>query len=104
MTDEPEINASQAKPHPASSKALVVNSKKQPPPEPKEETRTRGLIIISFWAIVIFLGLPTWWWTTSIPRARLPLQEMLAWADGKVGIASLQPRLVSIERLYLMDI
>ena len=82
----------------------MVSSKKQPPPEPKEETRTRGLIIISFWAIVIFLGLPTWWWTTSIPRARLPLQEMLAWADGKVSIAQFQSCLVSTFRLYLIDV
>lgn len=84
MTDEPESIASQANPDPAPSKASVVNSKKQPPPETTDEIRTRSLIIISFWAIVIFLGLPTWWWTTSIPRARLPLQGMLAWADGKV--------------------
>ena len=85
ITDESEINAGKASPDSAPSKALVVDSKKQPPPESIQEVRTRGLIIISFWAIVIFLGLPTWWWTTSIPRARLPLQNMLAWADGKVG-------------------
>ena len=94
MTDEPEIIASQANPDPVPSEALVVNSKKQPPSETTEEIRTRGLIIISFWAIVIFLGLPTWWWTTSIPRARLPLQEMLAWADGKVGGGLFQSCLV----------
>lgn len=57
---------------------------KKPPPESAEGIRVRGLVIFSFWAIVIFLGLPIWLWTTSIHRARLPLQEMLDWADGKV--------------------
>lgn len=85
MTDEPAIDDSVTASKSTPPEELVVASKKQPPPESTEEIRTRGLIIFSFWAIVIFLGLPTWWWTTSIPRARLPLQEMLAWADGKVG-------------------
>ena len=60
---------------------------KKPPPESAEGIRVRGLVIFSFWAIVIFLGLPVWLWTTSIHRARLPLQEMLDWADGKVRIS-----------------
>lgn len=67
-----------------SSPLESVSVKKQPPPESGESIRVRSLVIASFWAIVIFLGLPTWWWTTSIYRARLPLQEMLEWADGKV--------------------
>ena len=60
---------------------------KNPPPESAEGRRVRGLVIFSFWAIVIFLGLPVWLWTTSIHRARLPLQEMMDWADGKVRIS-----------------
>ena len=68
------------------SKSGSVSVKKQPPPESLESLRVRSLVIGSFWAIVIFLGLPIWWWTTSIYRARLPLQEMLEWADGKVGV------------------
>ena len=60
---------------------------KKPPPESVEGIHVRGLVIFSFWAIVIFLGLPVWLWTTSIHRARLPLQEMLDWADGKVRIS-----------------
>lgn len=60
---------------------------KKPPPENAEGIRVRTLVIFSFWAIVIFLGLPVWLWTTSIHRARLPLQEMLDWADGKVRIS-----------------
>lgn len=58
--------------------------KKQPPPESSQSIRSRALVIFSFWAVVICLGLPTWWWTTSIHRARLPLEVMLEWADGKV--------------------
>ena len=60
---------------------------KNPPPESAEGIRVRGLAIFSFWAIVIFFGLPVWLWTTSIHRARLPLQEMMDWADGKVRIS-----------------
>ncbi|MCJ1243860.1 GPI transamidase component [Trapelia coarctata] len=56
---------------------------KTPPPEPAKDIHVRSLVIFAFWAIVIFLGLPVWWWTTSIHRSRLPLQEMLEWADGK---------------------
>ena len=68
----------------------VVSLQKQPPPESVESIITRGLVIGSFWAVVIFLGLPIWWWTTSIHRARLPLQEMLEWADGKVRNSNLE--------------
>lgn len=67
------------------SKERVAASKRtNPPPESMENIRTRSQVILSFWAIVIFLGLPIWWWTTSIHRARLPLRDMLEWADGKV--------------------
>ena len=62
-----------------------ASPKKQPPPESSRSIRSRALVIFSFWAVVVFLGLPTWWWTTSIHRARLPLEVMLEWADGKVG-------------------
>lgn len=61
-----------------------ANAQKQPPPERPKSIKTRGLVILSFWAVVILLGLPVWLWTTSIYRANLPLQEMLDWADGKV--------------------
>ncbi|KAI4130785.1 MAG: hypothetical protein LQ338_001557 [Usnochroma carphineum] len=63
---------------------LVEESKRQPPPESKEGIRLRQLVILSFWTVVVFLGLPVWLWTTSIYRARLPLQEMLDWAEGRV--------------------
>ncbi|KAF2674891.1 GPI transamidase component PIG-S [Microthyrium microscopicum] len=67
---------------PESSKA-TTSTQKQPPPEPVDAIRTRQLVIFSFWAIILFLGLPTWWKTTSIYRAQLPLQLMEEWADGK---------------------
>ena len=60
-------------------------AKKHPPPESPEGIRTRRLVILSFWVTVILLGLPIWWWTTSIHRARLPLQQMLEWADSRVS-------------------
>lgn len=56
----------------------------QPPPEKPSEQRRRTYIILSFWALVLLLGLPIWWKTTSIYRAELPLTDMLSWADGKV--------------------
>lgn len=80
---------------------IVVESRRKPPPESEEGIRTRSLVLLSFWAVIIFLGLPIWWWTTSIHRASLPLQTMLDWADGKVGHqwssfhASRQPILIN---------
>lgn len=61
--------------------------KKEPPLESAESFRIRSLVICSFWAIVLFLGLPVWLRTTAIYRARLPLNQMMDWADGKVGKA-----------------
>ena len=61
-----------------------ASAQKQPPPESPQSIKTRGLVILSFWVLVILLGVPVWLWTTSIYRARLPLQDMLDWADGKV--------------------
>jgi phosphatidylinositol glycan class S len=57
---------------------------KPPPPEKPTERRRRSWIILSFWVIVLFLGIPFWWKTTSIYRAELPVDDMLRWADGKV--------------------
>lgn len=64
--------------------ASPAKTSKKPPPESLASIRVRGLVISSFWAVVIFLGLPVWLWTTSIHRATLPLQDMLDWSDGKV--------------------
>ncbi|KAK3939176.1 hypothetical protein QBC46DRAFT_290968 [Diplogelasinospora grovesii] len=59
------------------------SQRKAPPPEKPSDIRRRTWVILTFWAIVVFLGLPIWWKTTTIYRANLPLSEMLEWADGK---------------------
>ncbi|PGH01938.1 hypothetical protein AJ79_07769 [Helicocarpus griseus UAMH5409] len=61
----------------------TTSAKRSLPPEKPEAIRTRTLVISAFWAVIIFLGLPMWWQTTSIYRAKLPLEEMKDWADGK---------------------
>lgn len=58
--------------------------KKRPPPESPEAVKLRTKVILSFWAVIVFLGLPVWWQTTSIYRARLPVQEMLDWSERTV--------------------
>jgi phosphatidylinositol glycan class S len=58
---------------------------KMPPPEKPADVRRRSHIILSFWLIVLLLGLPIWWMTTTIYRANLPLDGMIDWANGKVG-------------------
>jgi phosphatidylinositol glycan class S len=70
-----------------------VSVRKPPPPEKPSDVRRRSYIILSFWLIVLCLGLPIWWKTTTIYRADLPLQEMLEWADGKV-CASFKPSFI----------
>ncbi|KAI6246237.1 GPI transamidase component PIG-S [Erysiphe necator] len=57
--------------------------KKDPPPESFESVRVRRLIILSFWVIIITIGVPIWWTTTAIFRASLPINQMLDWANGK---------------------
>ncbi|ETI29120.1 hypothetical protein G647_01573 [Cladophialophora carrionii CBS 160.54] len=57
--------------------------RKQPPPEKAEAINLRTKIVLSFWAVIVLLGIPTWLRTTSIYRASLPLQDMLDWADGQ---------------------
>ncbi|KAJ5748664.1 uncharacterized protein N7511_010360 [Penicillium nucicola] len=54
-----------------------------PPPETPTAVQTRFRVIAAFWAVIIFLGFPIWWKTTSIYRAHLPVEEMVDWADGK---------------------
>lgn len=61
-----------------------TESRKAPPPENPSDASRRSLVILSFWTIVVFLGLPIWWKTTTIYRANLPLSGMVDWADGKV--------------------
>ncbi|KAL8752962.1 MAG: hypothetical protein Q9199_005385 [Rusavskia elegans] len=81
---------------------LIATTPKQPPPESRESIRVRQLVILSFWAIVVFLGLPIWWWTTSVYRARLPLQQMEDWAEGKACRPSF-PLEIVVESLSLEE-
>jgi GPI-anchor transamidase subunit S len=73
-------------------------ARKEPPPEKPSDIRRRSWVTLSFWLIVL-LGVPIWWHTTSIHRAQLPLAEMLGWADGKVGISRLYVRVTSADLL-----
>ncbi|KAF2641704.1 beta-lactamase/transpeptidase-like protein [Massarina eburnea CBS 473.64] len=57
---------------------------RKPPPESKAALWLRRSVILSFWAVVVLLGLPMWWTTTAIYRADLPLQHMTDWAEGKM--------------------
>lgn len=57
-----------------------------PPPEKPSAVYTRSKVVAAFWAVILFLGFPIWWKTTSIYRAELPIQDMLDWAGGKVTI------------------
>jgi phosphatidylinositol glycan class S len=61
----------------------AVRVQKLPPPESSESIWLRRLAILSFWAVVVFLGLPIWLKTTAIYRAELPLQQMTDWAEGR---------------------
>lgn len=74
-----------AAPAAAADSAASTPQPKAPPPESPAETTRRSYIILSFWVIVLFLGLPIWWRTTTIYRANLPIDDMLQWADGKVS-------------------
>lgn len=72
-------------PSAAVSKHASSSTRKEPPLEKPSDVRRRSQVIFSFWLIVLCLGLPIWWHTTAIPRANLPLDDMMNWADGKVG-------------------
>ncbi|KAI9766633.1 MAG: GPI transamidase component [Geoglossum simile] len=77
-------------------------ARKRPPPESPESVRIRTAVVLSFWAVVVFLGLPIWWKTTAIYRAKLPLREMVEWADGKV-CRPVFPLRISIEARFLQE-
>ena len=63
-----------------------TQARKMPPPEKPEASQLRRTIVLSFWAVIVFLGIPMWWQTTSIYRAKLPIQEMLSWSEGQVSL------------------
>ncbi|KAH6877116.1 phosphatidylinositol-glycan biosynthesis class S protein [Thelonectria olida] len=70
-------------PAPAETSSSSSSKLKLPPPEKPLDIKRRSFIVLSFWLIVLFLGLPIWWKTTTIVRANLPLDGMLQWAEGK---------------------
>lgn len=72
-----------------------------PPPEKPADVRRRSYIVLSMWLLVVFLGLPIWWYTTTIYRANLPVDEMLEWADGKVSEPHLDGELGKLTMLGL---
>jgi len=70
-----------------------------PPPLTPGQAVTRRNVIFAFWVhdsldyaadkqAVIFLGIPLWWKTTNIYRAKLPLELMDEWSDGKVTFST----------------
>ncbi|KAK4664351.1 GPI transamidase component [Podospora pseudopauciseta] len=83
-------------------KEAPTSSKKLPPPEKPTDVRRRSHVILSFWLIVLLLGLPIWWKTTTIYRADLPLEDMLEWADGK-ACRPVFPLRISIQATSLQD-
>jgi len=87
---------------PPATAVAATKKRKEPPAEKPESIRMRSLVILSFWAIVIFLGLPIWWRTTTIYRARLPLNQMTDWADGK-ACRPVFPLRISIEASSMQD-
>ena len=80
--------SSASEPTKASDETTANTSKARtsPPPESEEGIWLRRAAIISFWAVVVLIGLPVWWKTTAIYRAELPLQDMTDWAEGKVSM------------------
>jgi phosphatidylinositol glycan class S len=78
---------------PSASAPAAAPSHIEPPPEKPFEIKRRSYVVLSFWLIIILLGIPIWWKTTSIYRADLPLDAMLQWADGKVRLSILSIRL-----------
>jgi hypothetical protein len=77
--------------------------RKEPPPEKPADVRRRSLVILAFWAIVLCLGLPIWWKTTTIYRASLPVDEMLDWSDGRVcTISNTTTHLSTVADLILL--
>ncbi|KAL2060698.1 hypothetical protein VTL71DRAFT_9339 [Oculimacula yallundae] len=86
----------------APANAVSIASKKEPPPESPESIRLRTWVIISFWATIIFVGLPIWWRTTTIHRENLPLDQMMDWADGR-ACRPVFPLRISIDAGSLQD-
>ncbi|PYI28670.1 hypothetical protein BP00DRAFT_350538 [Aspergillus indologenus CBS 114.80] len=88
--------------HPDYTMNVSTPSPRPPPPEKPEAIRTRFKVIAAFWAVIVFLGFPIWWKTTSIYRASLPIPEMIDWADGKT-CRPVFPLEIRVETPHLPD-
>jgi phosphatidylinositol glycan class S len=88
----PAIKSIPETPQSPSDPLDAVRTKTPPPPETSASLWLRRYVILSFWAVVVILGLPTWWKTTAIYRADLPLSYMTDWADGKVALPIIKRR------------
>jgi phosphatidylinositol glycan class S len=84
-TPQPEDVIGSIESTPVAAGIGSVTKKLEPPPETRESIRIRWFVILSFWLVVTVLGLPVWWRTTSIYRAKLPLDQMMDWAEGRVS-------------------
>ncbi|KAL9061106.1 MAG: hypothetical protein Q9162_000251 [Coniocarpon cinnabarinum] len=59
-----------------------VTATKKPPSESRESVNVRRSVLVSFWLLVLCVGVPFWWQTTTVYRANLPYSTMDAWASG----------------------
>lgn len=84
MTDKSEdLASSDSSPRANTTMGSKDSAARIPAPEKPETVRTRSLVIAAFWCMIIFFGFPIWWKTTSVYRARLPIEAMVDWANGK---------------------
>ena len=68
----------------SSNAASIVKAKTKPPPEAPYARARRRYVLLSFWMLILFIGIPFWWKTTNVYRAPLPYETMDSWAEGKV--------------------
>ena len=92
MTDDIKGLVSPGAPAPPANTTTMSSknsAQRMPPPEKPETIKTRSMVIAAFWCIIVLFGFPIWWQTTSIYRAKLPIEAMVDWANGKVSLANL---------------
>ncbi|KAK9472100.1 phosphatidylinositol-glycan biosynthesis class S protein-domain-containing protein [Dipodascopsis tothii] len=84
----------QSRRHPATVEAAAAEAagatrraaSRRPAPakEPLEGISQRRSVVLSFWAVILFLGLPLWYRTTTVHRAPLPYAEIGRLEDAVV--------------------
>ncbi|GAA5970980.1 hypothetical protein JCM11641_004533 [Rhodosporidiobolus odoratus] len=50
------------------------------PTSPPSDVRTRRIVIIAFWSVIL-LGVPLWWRTTTLERRPLPVARIREWQE-----------------------